>query len=626
MQGRDRNIQREHITLKNIFIKSDTTMRTLYTKLQTFILMVLFVLVAIQEANATAKAGEATVYEGSTVSIALADTYKRTLMNSTGVTYQWYSENTSYVTVTSSTRYNATVKGIKATSSCKVYFKCSYFIDGYYRTMDFYYTITVKSTNISVTSVSLSQSSLNMKEGETKQLTVSVYPSNATNKNVNWSSSDNSVAVVSSNGLVTAKSAGTATITCRAADGSGKYTTCKVTVEDANVYVTSITLNKTSASLYVGETTQLNASVSPSTATNKSVSWTSDDTSVATVSSSGVVTAKSVGNATITCKATDGSGEKATCSISVKETVKPTSITLDKAKASITEGETLQLTAMIAPSDATDKSITWISDNTAVATVDDKGLVTAITAGTVNIIVSTSNNLAAVCTITVKEKNIGESTQWSGRYKVSSCHVENNPTREYWDNFEITITEKEGTYYITSMFDEDLTRYNNGGFKLNDNGDGTATIDISYYNVLKYTNNDSPLYALYVFDEEIDDWADSWNLKINDDGSITVSDFYVAAFSWDADEEKWKNGKLEALYYNMTATKEDVNGIHNTIAEMPKIHVGAGVIWTDKTENITVYRDNGTVVFNGKTNRVENLPNSLYIVRIGNQSKKILIK
>lgn len=97
-------------------------MKTFTTHLQTMILMVLFAFATVQKANASAKAGEASVYEGSTVTIALADTYKRTLMQSTGVTYQWYSENNSYATVTSSTRYNATVKGIKATSSCKVYF------------------------------------------------------------------------------------------------------------------------------------------------------------------------------------------------------------------------------------------------------------------------------------------------------------------------------------------------------------------------------------------------------------------------------------------------------------------------------------------------------------------------
>lgn len=601
-------------------------MREIYTHLQTMILLVLFVFTTSQKANASAKAGEASVYEGSSVTIKLADAYERTLRKSTGVTYQWYSENNSYATVTSSTRYNATVKGVKATSSCKVYFKCSYFIDGFYRTMDFYYTITVKSTNISVTSVSLDKSSISMKEGATEWLTASVYPTNATNKNVTWSSSNTSVASVSSYGQVSARSAGTATITCRAADGSGKYATCRVSVESATVYVSSITLNNSSLSLGVGETSQLSASVYPTTATNRSVNWTSDDTSVATVSSGGLVTAKSAGTAVITCKAKDGSGKKATCTITVKEPVKPTSITLSKTKATLAEGETLQLTATVTPSDAYDKTVTWMSDNTAVATVSVNGFVTAKGIGTANIIATTSNNLAAVCTITVENKNINESTVWSGHYRVLSSHVENNPTKEYLDNFEMTIEDKDGTYYITSMFGEDLTRYNDGGFKLNDNGNGTADIDISYYNILKYTNNDSPLYTLYVFEEATDDWADSWTLKMNEDGSIILGDFYVAAFSWNENEEKWKNGQLEALYYRLTATIEDITSISNTIVETPNIHIDNGTITLDDIVDITVYSDNGMIVFSGKTNSVENLAKGLYIVRIGSQSKKILIK
>ena len=603
-------------------------MRTITTHLQTMILMVLFAFAAVQQADASAKAGEASVYEGSTVTISLADAYKRTLMRSMGVTYQWYSENNSYATVTGSTRYNATVKGIRATSSCKVYFKCSYFIDGFFRTMDFYYTITVKSTTVSVTSVMLSQSSISLKEGNTYQLSASVYPTNATNKNVNWSSSNTSVATVS-NGFVSARSAGTATITCRAADGSGKYAICKVYVEPATTYVSSIALNKTSAFLYVGETTQLSASVSPSSATDKSVGWTSDNTSVAAVSGSGLVTAKSVGTATITCKAKDGSGKKATCFISVKkEDVEPTAITLSTSKMSLAEGETLRLIATVSPSDAVDKVVAWISDNRAVATVDDNGLVTAKSAGTANIIATTSNNLAAVCRVTVKEESTGEPTQWAGHYKVASSHVESNPTREYMDGFEMTITEKNGIYYITSMFGEDLMTCNDGGFKLHDNGDGTATIDVSYYNILKYTDDDSPLYAIYVFDEAVDDWVDSWTLRMNEDGTISVGDFYVAAFAWVEDEEVWKNGQLEALYYRMTATIDNASGMSYVVVaeELPNIHVENGTIKLDEVAHVAVYKDNGMMVFSGKTNSVDNLPKGLYIVRIGTQSKKILIK
>lgn len=602
-------------------------MEKLYTHLQITILTIMFVFAVTQKANASAKAGEASVYEGRTVTVSLADAYKRTLMRSTGVTYRWYSENSSYATVTSSTCYNATIKGVSATSSCKIYFQCSYFIDGYYRTMDFYYTITVLSSSISVTMVSLNQSSISLKEGKTYQLSATVYPTNATNKNVTWSTSNSSVATVSTSGFVSAKSEGTTTITCRASDGSGKYSTCKVTVEAETVYVTSITLNKTFVSLNVGETVQLNASISPSTATNKNVSWYSGNTSVATVSSNGYVTAKSSGTATITCKASDNSGKIATCSVVVKEIVQPTSITLDKTRASLAVGETLQLTATVEPSEVEDKTVTWISDNTAVATVSNNGLITAKNAGTTNIIATTSNNLAAVCVVTVETNTDGELVPWSGHYKVSSSHVENNPTKEYPDDFEITIEKKNGMFYITSMFGDDMTQYNNGGFKLQDNGDGTASIDVSYYNVLKYTNNDSPLYAIYVFDENTDDWSDTWILKKNEDGSIALGDFYVAAFSWNETDEKWTDGKLEALYYRLTATREDdASGISNTNVEMPKFYIDHGTIRMDKAVKVTVYRDNGMIVFSGNTDTVQDLSKGLYIVRIGNQNRKILIK
>lgn len=113
---------------------------------------------------------------------------------------------------------------------------------------------------------------------------------------------------------------------------------------------------------------------------------------------------------------------------------------------------------------------------------------------------------------------------------------------------------------------------------------------------------------------------------MNEDGSITLGDFYVVAFSWDENEEKWRNGQLEALYYRLTATVEDITGISNTVVGMPNVHIANGTITLDDIVDITVYRDNGMIVFSGKTNNVENLAKGLYIVRIGSQSKKILIK
>lgn len=190
----------------------------------------IFAFVLAELSVASIKDGEGMVYEGSTATIALADTYKRTLRRATSVTYSWSSENTSYFVVASSTQYYAVIRGIRPTASCKLFFKCSYYIDGYYRTMDIYYDITVKASSINVTNVSVSQAAAEIEVGGTLQLTASVYPTNATNRNVNWRSNDNNVATVSSKGLVTAMSAGKATITCIAADGSGCRDYCLVTV------------------------------------------------------------------------------------------------------------------------------------------------------------------------------------------------------------------------------------------------------------------------------------------------------------------------------------------------------------------------------------------------------------
>ena len=163
---------------------------------------------------------------------------------------------------------------------------------------------------ISVEEISIDISETSLKAGETVTLTATVKPDDATDKTVTWSTSDASVATVS-NGVVTAKKVGSATITAKAGD---KTATCTVTV--VATPVTSVTLNKTTASLKAGETVTLTATVKPDDATDKTVTWSTSDASVATVSD-GVVTAKKMGSATITAKAGD---KTATCAVTVVAT------------------------------------------------------------------------------------------------------------------------------------------------------------------------------------------------------------------------------------------------------------------------------------------------------------------
>ena len=259
---------------------------------------------------------------------------------------------------------------------------------------------TEEPAPIAVTSVTLDSSSITLVEGETYELMATVSPSNAENKKVIWTSSNSSVASVKE-GVVTALKAGKATVTAKSDDG-GKTATCEVTV-NAKVYpVTSVSLNKSTATLTEGETLTLTATVNPSNATNKNVSWKSSNTSVATVSN-GKVTAVKAGSATITVTTEDGD-KTATCEVTVKAIVNVTSVSLNKTTASLTEGESLTLTASINPYNATNKNVTWKSSNTSVATVSN-GKVTAVKAGSATITVTTKDgNKTATCSVTVNEK------------------------------------------------------------------------------------------------------------------------------------------------------------------------------------------------------------------------------
>ena len=258
--------------------------------------------------------------------------------------------------------------------------------------------VTVVATRAE--SITLNVTEASLKVNETTTLTATVLPETATNKSVTWTSSNEAVAIVDTNGLVTAIALGEATITATTTDGSNLSASCKVTVVATRAE--SITLNVTEASLKVNETTTLTATVLPETATNKSVTWTSSNEAVAIVDTNGLVTAIALGEATITATTTDGSNLSASCKVTVVAT-RAESITLNVTEASLKVNETTTLTATVLPETATNKSVTWTSSNEAVAIVDTNGLVTAIALGEATITATTTDgsNLSASCKVTV---------------------------------------------------------------------------------------------------------------------------------------------------------------------------------------------------------------------------------
>ena len=262
-----------------------------------------------------------------------------------------------------------------------------------------------ETTTVDVEKVSLNKSATTLTEGESETLTATITPSNATgDKTVKWSSSNEAVAAVDSNGKVTAKKAGTAVIT--ATSSNGKTAGCTVTVKQKEIAITGISLNKSTTSLTEGESETLTATITPSNATgDKTVKWSSSNAEVAAVDSNGKVTAKKAGTAVIT--ATSSNGKTAGCTVTVKQKeIAITGIGLNKSTTSLTEGESETLTATIAPSNATgDKTVKWSSSNEAVAAVDSNGKVTAKKAGTAVITATSSNGKTAGCTVTVKQKD-----------------------------------------------------------------------------------------------------------------------------------------------------------------------------------------------------------------------------
>ena len=251
-----------------------------------------------------------------------------------------------------------------------------------------------------VTGVSLDKATVQIVEGDEFTLTATVAPANATNKNVSWSSSDNTVASVTG-GKVTALKAGSATINVTTEDG-GKTASCAVTVIAKEYSVTGVALDKTSAEMVEGDEITLTATVSPANATNKNVSWSSSDNTVATVAD-GKVTALKAGTVTITVTTADG-GKTASCSVTVKPrviNVSSVEISASPANLSMLVGDEFTFAAKVLPENATDKSVTWKSSATNVISIDAAGKAKALSPGE-SVITATSADGGKSSSVTVK--------------------------------------------------------------------------------------------------------------------------------------------------------------------------------------------------------------------------------
>lgn len=262
---------------------------------------------------------------------------------------------------------------------------CSVYING---EMTHFEQLFASQEIVHVTSVSLDQSSLELAVGETYEFIATVLPENATNKELIWSSSDESVLTVN-DGVITAIKEGKATVTVKSKDGF-KSSSCEVTVnkEPSIIHVSSVSLNETTLNLETGDRYTLIAAVLPTDATDKSLSWKSSDDSIVTVTNKGKLTALKAGEATITVTTKDG-GLTASCTVNVTQKVVPVNgVSLNYSELELSVDGSENLLAKVLPTNATNKEVIWSSTNESVATVVD-GVVTAISVGEAIIVVET---------------------------------------------------------------------------------------------------------------------------------------------------------------------------------------------------------------------------------------------
>ncbi len=263
-------------------------------------------------------------------------------------------------------------------------------------------TITVSGT-IPVSSVTLNRSSISLEKGECYSLSATVCPTNATNDNVNWTSSNNNVATVC-DGVITAISKGSATVTATAADGSGYCDCCTVTVTES-ILVSSIILTKETGKMTVGSSFLFEAKVCPTNAECTDISWSSSDESVIQINqNSGLAYAVSPGNAVIYASASDGGGAIADCFVTVNSVILIENLNMYKGDLTLYVGESDYARVAILPPDASNQRLRWSSCNPEIAEVNhNNGCVCGVSPGTTTICVCAKDGSEAEssCNVTV---------------------------------------------------------------------------------------------------------------------------------------------------------------------------------------------------------------------------------
>lgn len=430
-------------------------------------------------------------------------------------------------------------------------------------------TITVVDKAIDVESISLNKTEHSMYAGDTFNIVATILPESATNKSITWKSNNEEVATVN-DGVVTAKSNGTAVITASSSNGK----TAKITINiekknnsdiTRNIAVSSISLNQKSATLTVNNSVTLTATINPSDATDKSITWNSSNAKVATVNN-GVVTAKSVGTTTIT--AISSNGKRAKCNITVTKSSVP-DISLNTSSVNLNIGNTYNIVATI--SNTTNKTLTWSSNNTSVATVDNNGLITAKRSGNA-VITVTNGSISKTVSVTVSGSrahfiNLGRNAdaillESNGNFAMVDTGLAETSTKVL--NYLTNLGVNKLDFVIITHPHSD----HNGGIEyMLQNGIKVSTIYLK-----TYTNKDNIAAA------NDSSNLDQYNRVINAAKKYNVNTVYVdKSFK---DGQIVKLGGMQIYFYNV------IQRVLNVKTSADKFNYDTSQYWANQNENI----------------------------------------
>lgn len=416
-----------------------------------------------------------------------------------------------------------------------------------------------------MTKISMSKSSVSMWKGNTYKLSVVRANKNVKPKSYKWSTSNKKVVAVSNSGLIKGMSAGKAKVYCTFVWKNKKKTTVSCVVKVVNgVALKGFKLSKTEVELDVTKSTYIKPVLTPSNATITKVAYASSNEKVAVVNSSGKVYAKGKGTANIVCaiKTYNGKVYKKVCKVKVNVPV--TSITLDKKELELEAGATDVLKATVLPKNATNKTVKFVSSDTAVATVDNNGVVTGVEEGTAIITAVSSNKLKATCTVKVTKPD--PSLKFTKEPYISTYYFNPKPSCKEEIKIPIYVTDTDQKEYLdlddSKRFDI-LVEIDGKATYVRDVKPGDTTVSLgklsegNHYFALQSIDKDTGLKSHKLYNDLMVINPDTYAIKSSETYTMTTADLSTYkinnANSTDADDLVNTRDGLTRLFSDLKA-------------------------------------------------------------------------